>query len=67
VRTTNPYRVAILYLTGSAILGYLGVPGAPVPAWIPWVEYGPVAVLAAAGLWIQRRAGAGDQPADGSA
>lgn len=55
VGTGNPYRIAVLYLTGSAVLGYLAPDGHQAPAWVPWVEYGPVAVLAGLGFWFRRR------------
>jgi hypothetical protein len=47
----NPMRFAILYLSGSVGLGYLQLLWGQLPAWVSWVEFGPVALLGIGGAW----------------
>jgi alpha-1,6-mannosyltransferase len=52
---TNPLRMAMLYLSGSVILGYLTIPWGTLPAWVTWLEFGPAALLALRGFLGFRR------------
>jgi len=54
VPTRHMLRFPILYLTGSVLLAYTALDNGMIPAWATWVEYGPVVLVALAGLLFQR-------------
>lgn len=54
----NPFRAPILYLSGAVMLSYLGDLWGFIPAWVTWVEFGPVGLLLIWSLWRRGRAAA---------
>ncbi len=57
LRQTNPWRMPLLFLSGSIALGYVGVVWGAVPAWVAGLEFGPAALLLAWALWRRSRGG----------